>query len=225
MIEYKFVHVKPQTHPVDLHRQADVARLKDARTLWRRHPAVSRPLQIWALAARQQPRDALRHARDVLTDVGALEINSEYHRWAWPLAARSAQELGDDAAIGELLGLLDAHQPGHLGPMLRAERDLVRARLAAQNGDQSAGSAFAAAIGGLRELSTPYHLAHGLLDQAEYLLPRGDAEAAGTAIEEARGIASRLRCQPLLDRADAIEHATSLTRGSVALGSTTDRSG
>ena len=57
------------------------------------------------------------------------------------------------------------------------------------------------AIRVLRELSTPYHLAHGLFDYAQYLMRQGDTEAASAAIEEARGIAGRLRCQPLLDRA------------------------
>ena len=30
---------------------------------------------------------------------------------------------------------------------------------------------------------------------------QGDTQAAAAAVEEARGIAERLRCQPLLDRA------------------------
>jgi hypothetical protein len=34
-----------------------------------------------------------------------------------------------------------------------------------------------------------------------------DAEAAAIAVQEARDIGRRLRCPPLLDRADAIEHA------------------
>jgi len=81
--------------------------------------------------------------------------------------------------------------------MLRAERDLARARL--RDGD--AAEAFAAAVKSLREQSTPYHLAHGLLDHAEYLLASGDGPAAAAAIDEARDLAARLRCQPLLDRA------------------------
>ena len=87
--------------------------------------------------------------------------------------------------------------------MLRAERDLVRVRLAASDGDDADPAAFAAAITGLREHSTPYHLAHGLLDQAGYLIGRGDAAAAAAA-SEARDIGQRLRCQPLLDRAAAM---------------------
>jgi len=84
-----------------------------------------------------------------------------------------------------------------LAPMLRAERDLLRARLL----DGDAAASFAAAIKSLREQSTPYHLAHGLLDHAEYLLASSDAQAAAAAIEEARDLAGRLRCQPLMDQA------------------------
>jgi hypothetical protein len=74
---------------------------------------------------------------------------------SWPPAARAADELGDTAAVGKLLALLDACQPGHLAPMQRAERELGRARLAATGGDPAAAASFAAAIGGLRELGTP----------------------------------------------------------------------
>jgi len=82
--------------------------------------------------------------------------------------------------------------------MLRAERDLARARLA---GTGDSGEQFAVAITGLREQSTPYHLAHGLLDYAAELARRGEAEAATQALDEATAIAVQLRCQPLLDRA------------------------
>ena len=87
--------------------------------------------------------------------MGALGISHEALRWAWPVAARAAHDLRDTAASGELLTLLDDCQPGHLAPMLRAERDLARARLAADDGDPAAAASFGAAIGSLRELSTP----------------------------------------------------------------------
>ena len=93
-------------------------------------------VEAFAAASRGQPQDALRLARGTLAHVGALGISGEHLRWAWPLAARAAHELGDTAATGELLALLDACQPGHLAPMQRAERDLVRARLA---GDRPGG--------------------------------------------------------------------------------------
>ena len=151
--------------------------------------------------ARHRPEDALRHARDALAYADALGISHENLRWAWPLAARAAHELNDCAAAGELFALLDARPPGTLAPMLRVERDLARARLASSDGDQAAAAAFAAAIDGLRELSTPYHLAHGLLDYAEHLTRQGEAEASALAVGEARDIGRQLHCQPLLSRA------------------------
>jgi hypothetical protein len=196
------------------------------RTYWSSEDPQDRSLvgllEAFAAAARRQPADALRHARAILALAEVMGISSVALRWAWPLAARCAQELGDTAAVRDLLTLLDSYQPGYLAPMLQAERDLTRARLAAGDGDATAAASFAAAIKSLREQSTPYHLAHGLLDHAEYLTAAGSAGSAGSAgdarsagdagaaalaasaIAEARDIAGRLRCQPLLDRADAL---------------------
>jgi class 3 adenylate cyclase/tetratricopeptide (TPR) repeat protein len=160
-------------------------------------------------AAQGQPEDALRHARSALAQADALGISFECLRWAWPLAARTAFDLHDTVVSGELLTLLDDCQPGHLAPMLRAERDLARARLAARDDDQAAAASLAAAITALRELSTPYHLAHGLLDHAQHLARLHDVNAATAAIGEACDIARNLHCQPLLDRAATITSAQS----------------
>jgi class 3 adenylate cyclase/tetratricopeptide (TPR) repeat protein len=159
-----------------------------------------------------RPEDALGWARETLAYTDVLGIGAEDQRWAWPLAARAAHDLRDAATVRELLDLLDSFQPGHLVPMLRAERDLVRARLADGDGDPATAQAFASAIASLREQSTPYHLAHGLLDYAEHHIQHGDAEAAATVINEARDIGVRLRCEPLLARADALDHAESRIR-------------
>ena len=155
-------------------------------------------------AARSQPAAALRHARAALSGARALGISNENLRWAWPLAARAAHDLADTAATTELLAVLDAYQPGQLAPMQRAERDLARARLAAAADSPDASAVFTAATAALRQHSTPYHLAHGLLDHAEYLTRQADHEAAGKAVAEARGIADRLHCQPLQDRASSL---------------------
>jgi hypothetical protein len=163
-------------------------------------------VEAFTAAARRRQGEALRHARGTLAQAGALGISHEFLRWAWPLAARVAHELGDAAATRELLTMLDDCQPGHVAPMLRAERDLARARLAAHDGTkapQPSRSRSPACASG----APPYHLAHGLLDHAEYLNRLGDTDAAEAAIGEARDIASRLRCQPLLDRAQALTPA------------------
>ena len=47
------------------------------------------------------------------------------------------------------------------------------------DGDATAAASFTAAIASLRELSTPYHLAHGLLDHAQYLVAAGSAVTPG----------------------------------------------
>ena len=165
-------------------------------------------------AARRQPHAALGHAQAILAQAGALGISHDCVRWAWPLAVRAAYDLGDAAAAGELLTLLDHYRPGHLAPMLRAERDLARARLADGDGGQDAVVAFAAAISSLREQSTPYHLAHGLLDHAAHLRRTDEDEAAAAAIGEAVSIGERLHCGPLLDRAETIQSARLRTTAS-----------
>jgi class 3 adenylate cyclase len=165
--------------------------------------------EAFTAAACGQPAAALRCARAVLGHAGALGIGQEYLRWAWPLAARAAHDLSDAATTADLLAMLDGSRPGELAPMQRAERDLARARLTTPEADPASGAAWTAAIDGLRQHSTPYHLAHGLLDHAGHLLRTGDAEAAEAAIAEARDIADRLRCQPLLDRAGHIQPARS----------------
>jgi tetratricopeptide (TPR) repeat protein len=163
--------------------------------------------EAFTAAARRQPAAALRHARAALDRARVLGISHEVFRWAWPLAVRSAHELADTATVAELLVLLDGYQSGQLAPMLRAERDLARARLSAAQGDPGADVAFAAAIVSLRQHSTSYHLAHGLLDRATHLASRGDSAPAAAAIAEARDIAAQLGCQPLLDRAASMPPA------------------
>jgi class 3 adenylate cyclase/predicted ATPase len=195
--------------------QAALARLGDLRAS--EHPQDQTLIAVaeaFTAAARGQPAGALRHARTALGQAAAVGISHEHLRWAWPLAARAAHDLADTATSADLLAMLDGYRPGHLAPMQRAERDLARARLTAADGDPDAGAALAAAVAGLRELSTPYHLAHGLLDHAEYLTQRGDAEAGEAAIAEARDIAGRLHCQPLLDRAESVQPARLRTAAS-----------
>ena len=79
----------------------------------------------------------------------------------------------------------------------------------------AADSAFVAAIAGLCQHSTSYHLAYGLLDYPEYLSHLDGDEAAGAIIGEARDIAGCLRCRSLLDRAADLLPAEPRIRGSM----------
>ena len=151
-----------------------------------------------------RPVDTLAHVRAVLGLAGAIGVGHESVRWAWPLAARTARALGDTAASVELDALLDSHPVGHLPPLLRVERDLARACAAAEINSSEADRAFRDAVLALRQVASPYHLAHGLLDHAARLTQSSDHAGARAAIDEARAIAARLRCPPLIRRADSV---------------------
>ncbi len=88
--------------------------------------------------------------------------------------------------------------------MQRAEALLIEARLAAADHDDDAADRFVVAVDALRSMSTPFHLAHGLLDHAAFLIERGESESADLAIGEAHAIADGLGCRPLHDRADRL---------------------
>ncbi|MGH8862406.1 MAG: hypothetical protein ACRDVG_14455, partial [Jatrophihabitantaceae bacterium] len=163
--------------------------------------AYSALIRASIAAAAGRPAEVMRHGRTVLALIDAIGIRHEVAIWAWTLTARAAHDLRDLDAVDTLLTELDAHPVGQLPPMLRAERDLVRARVAGANGSPDVPAAYAAAVTALRRVGSPYHLAHGLLDHAEYLTRTGEHVAASTLATEAREIAERLGARPLLERA------------------------
>ena len=151
--------------------------------------------------ARGEHADALRHARAALAHAPAVGISGEAVLWMWPHAVRTALQLDNAATVGELLTLLDGYPVGYLSPLLRAERSLARARLQARDGADDAAPALAAAVTELRAVGSPFHLAHALLDSAEYLSARGRASEAELLRDEARDIGERLGAGPLVARA------------------------
>jgi hypothetical protein len=64
-----------------------------------------------------------------------------------------------------------------------------------------------AAVVALREFGSPYHLALGLLDEAEHLAG-DDPDRAAALAAEARDIGDRLGCLPIQRRAAAIPGST-----------------
>jgi len=171
---------------------------------------------INALIAHAEHRsgEACALATEVLDAMSVLGAGTDLIRWSWPLACRSAHEANDTAAIERLLALIANYQQGELPPVLHAERELTLARLAAQRGETGASDQLQAAIATMRRSSTPYHLAHGLLDDAEHLSATGRATEALALIDEARRIGEQLGATPLIDRA-AVVLSTSQTRASV----------
>jgi class 3 adenylate cyclase/tetratricopeptide (TPR) repeat protein len=155
-------------------------------------------------SARNELSDTQRQVQAVIADGPALGIGTFSLQWGWPLAARTAFDLGDTDAVIELFAVLDAHPVGHIPPLLRAERLLARARLAVLDNNEDANGAMAEAVAALRQAPSPYHLAQGLLDHAEHLDKIDDHAGSLALIAEARTLAERLHAPPLLDRADRI---------------------
>ena len=154
--------------------------------------------------AQGRPVDVLRHGREAMSFRDSLGIGSDAVRLTWPPATRAALQLGDHAAVDELLALLEGELPGRLPPVLRAERELVRARLALARGED-AGAELDAAIATMRTASPPHLLAYGLLDLAAYLARAAVTKPARPlAVAEAREIGERLGCRPVLDLADRL---------------------
>jgi tetratricopeptide (TPR) repeat protein len=164
--------------------------------------AASEFIDMLVAAARGELVEALRKARIVLSHASALGIGHELVLLSWPVAARIAWQLGQDTTVDELVTELDGHPVGMVPPLLRAERNLARARQRAALGDADAEAAFAAAIDQLRAVGSPYHLAHGLLDRADHLAGLGRGDEAVLLRDEARAIGERLKAPALVDRAD-----------------------
>ena len=142
---------------------------------------------------------SLRHARICLGFSDVLGMRCETSRWSWSVASRAAFELGDDVAVEELLGRLDDLPAGHVPPLLRAERELARARLASSQRDAEADVLFHGALQQLRELGSPWHLGHALVDASQHH-QTGNVEMAAALLEEARGRAAAVGALPVLDR-------------------------
>lgn len=158
-------------------------------------------------AALGRAAQAMAHARLVLSHVESAGIGNESVRWALPVAARAARSLGDAQVLAELAELLDSHPVGHLAPVLRAYRKLLKAFDETSLDKEAANGSFAEAVAAFREVDNPYELAHALVDHAGYLAATGNADAAVAGLAEARAIAARLGCPPLEERATQVEAA------------------
>ncbi len=97
---------------------------------------------------------------------------------------------------------LDGHPPGHIPPVLRAERPRIRARLMTSQGDSTAGAAFHTATQAFRDVGSPYHLAVGVLDQADHVRAGKGPLATRLLAAEAGEITRKLGARPLLERAE-----------------------
>jgi hypothetical protein len=151
---------------------------------------------------------AVAESRKTLALGDAMGIRSDPIRWSWPLAADAALAMDDIGAARELVDWLDSQPWGMLPPILRANRARIWAQLLHRSGDPEAPQAFTAAVVALREIGSPYHLALGLLDHADFLAATGEGAVAETLADEARVIAEGLGARPLADRARGLVSGT-----------------
>jgi class 3 adenylate cyclase len=153
--------------------------------------------------------DVVAVGRELLELAAALGMNQETSYWGWPEAVRAAFALGQLGTVEDFIGALDAHPDGHLPQVLRAQRDLARARLAAARG-ADADDQLRAAVDGVRAAGSPYHLAHAQLDLAAHLRQVGQAAEARPLVDEAAAVAERLGAAPLAARAEGLRSADAL---------------
>ncbi|GAB2480040.1 adenylate/guanylate cyclase domain-containing protein [Jatrophihabitans fulvus] len=163
----------------------------------------SAPLVAWVTSAIRIAQGRPEEALQILSDLFGTEAEDVDHSleplfWSWPTAARLAHQLGRIEEERRLVGLLAVVPRGVLSTIARSNLDLARARLAAVDEQPDAAEKFEAAIASLRATGSPYHLAFGLLDHADFLEARGEDAAQERA--EARVIGERLGSAEVLGR-------------------------
>jgi tetratricopeptide (TPR) repeat protein len=116
------------------------------------------------------------------------------------LEARFA--LDDLDGVAEVLGEIEALQPGQLTPFLRAQRSRFRARLDARQGrNDGVDESFLSAAALFREFDCTFFLAATQLEHAEWLHAQGRADEAEPLLAEARETFELLEARPWLERA------------------------
>ncbi|MDX6658939.1 MAG: hypothetical protein QOH62_3732, partial [Solirubrobacteraceae bacterium] len=150
------------------------------------------------------PQEALADAREAALAV--LPTGLSHMPLLFAEAVQTAFAAGEPAGAEELIERVDALQPAQLIPMLDAEAERARGRLAAHRGNGSAADqSFRRAIALFREMATPFALARAQIEHAELLsgTPDGAAEAQVLS-EEAASAFDALGAKPWLERAQAL---------------------
>ena len=131
--------------------------------------------------------------------------SSQATRIGFPAAIGAALSSGRLADADELLCLL-AHRPrGHVPPYLRAHLTRGYGLLAAARGEMAAAeSHLRTAIDEFRSLDFPYWLADVQTDLAGALIDGERTPEAGSLLDEARALFTRLGAAPALQRAEAL---------------------
>jgi class 3 adenylate cyclase len=149
------------------------------------------------LLAEGKAAKALARAEESLVD--AMTLGLHYFSGVIDTAAAAAGQLGNEAKLLQILGLVEAMPPGHRTPEMTWVDALVRARLAAlRTGDADADFREAERI--TRELGFPFFVARMLVERGEWLVSVGKYAEAEPLLEEAEELLKPLRATVWLDR-------------------------
>jgi class 3 adenylate cyclase/tetratricopeptide (TPR) repeat protein len=143
---------------------------------------------------------SLTSARAAFDHADGLGMTSDTSRWSWPAATRAAYLLGDTAGVDGLLKRVADRPANALPRIIRAERALVVARreFDLTPAEPAADAAMKAALQGLRDVGSPWHLMLGLGDRAAQLIACGRAEEAVEALDEAESLAASVGAEGVL---------------------------
>ena len=149
--------------------------------------------------------EALREARTVVEDTRVLGLSHDVVRFALSQGLEAAVRAGDPDAAEEFMFVVTGAPAGAIAPFIHAQVDRYTAAVAAMRGDAAGAELhFKAAMGLLRELAMPFHLALVQLEFGEWLTSRGRADEARSMFDEARSTFEELRAAPYLERVAAV---------------------
>jgi hypothetical protein len=174
--------------------------------------AASEDLQVraWSLGAvaagLNQPADRTRRAElaaEAARSCVALTGIDDDFVYHWAHAVEAAAEIGDEAAVEEMLDIVRTQPPGLRNPLVRAEFLRLRATYAqAAQADPEAD--LRQAIAELVAFGSPFRRAQAQVTLAELLATRGAGPEAEALVDQARVTFTELDATPWLDRTDQV---------------------
>ena len=159
--------------------------------------------------AEDDPKEALRYAELAIAGWEALSLGHSCVKEAVATGLDAALALEDQEKVDEILAIVRSEPIGRRAMFYRAHAGRVEARSPGRTYEEIE-RLFTSAIGGFREIGSPFRMAVALLEYGEWLDSRGGAADAAPHVAEARSIFEGLGAQPWLQRADRVPEGTSV---------------
>jgi len=159
--------------------------------------------------AQDDPKEALRHAELAIAGREALSLGHSCVKEAVATGLDAALALDDHDKVDEILGIVRSEPIGRRAMFYRAHAARVEARSPGRT-DEEIERLFTSAIGGFREIGSPFRMAVALLEYGEWLDGRGGGTDAAPHVAEARSIFEGVGARPWLERADRVPEGTSV---------------